>query len=55
MTRRNADKSSDLIDKNLRRAFQQFEEEELPDRFKDLLDKLKTGKTVETSDGKDGA
>ena len=55
MTRKNADKTGDLIDQNLRRAFQQLEEQELPDRFKDLLDKLKSGETVPASDDEDDA
>lgn len=55
MTRTNADKTGDLIDQNLRRAFQQLEEQELPDRFKDLLDKLKAGETVSASDDEDDA
>ncbi|WP_380058013.1 NepR family anti-sigma factor [Falsihalocynthiibacter sp. SS001] len=29
------------IDENLKRVFQQTADEELPDRFKELLDKLK--------------
>ena len=41
--------SSDLIDQNLRRAFRQLEEEELPDRFKDLLSRLQSGEPVSSS------
>lgn len=40
----------DLIDQNLRRAFQEVADEELPDRFKDLLARLKAGENVPTSD-----
>ncbi|MFV2053511.1 NepR family anti-sigma factor [Aliiroseovarius sp. YM-037] len=35
------DKIDQQIDENLRRVFQQKVDEELPDRFKDLIDQLK--------------
>lgn len=37
------DKDHDLIGQNLRRAYESVVQEPLPDRFKDLLDKLKKG------------
>lgn len=40
-----------LIDQNLRRAFQEIEEEELPDRFKDLLARLQSGENIEPGSG----
>jgi hypothetical protein len=43
-------KTGELIDQNLRRAFQEVADEELPDRFKDLLARLKAGEDVPTSD-----
>ena len=41
--------SSDLIDQNLRRAFKQVEDQELPDRFKDLLSRLQSGESVSST------
>jgi len=42
MTKKNISKSVERqIDENLRRVYQDKVEEELPDRFKDLLEKLK--------------
>lgn len=34
-------KQADSIDENLRRVYQQVLEEDVPDRFRSLLDKLK--------------
>ena len=41
-------KSQELIEQNLKRVFQESVDEELPDRFKDLLARLKS------SEGQDG-
>lgn len=38
------------IDSNLRRAYQQNLNEELPKRFVDLIDKLRSGQGIETSE-----
>ena len=54
MKRSSRDKSGDLVDQNLRKAFQQISEEELPDRFKDLLDRLKAGEDVGTQSQETG-
>ncbi|MEO0744199.1 MAG: NepR family anti-sigma factor [Pseudomonadota bacterium] len=42
MTKRDkADKSQAYIEENLKRVFQETLDEEIPDRFKTLLDKLR--------------
>lgn len=48
-------KSQKLIEDNLRRVYQQTLEEDVPDRFKDLLSRLKDRKTPDaTAHRKDG-
>ncbi len=48
-------KAEDEIDENLRRVYQQVLEEDIPDRFKNLLSQLKTsgGEPQEEREGKD--
>lgn len=40
----------DLIDSNLKRAFQDTLEEGVPDRFMSLMEKLKTAQTEKSSE-----
>lgn len=37
--------ATEEIDENLRRVYKQVLEEDVPDRFRDLLEKLKSGET----------
>jgi hypothetical protein len=39
------------IDENLKRVYDEALNEELPDRFKDLLSQLKSGKMDKSNDG----
>lgn len=41
----NDGRDQDLIGQNLRRVYQEVASEPLPDRFKELLDKLKRGES----------
>ena len=50
MTQSPPKRSGELIDQNLRRAFREIEEAELPDRFKDLLSRLQSGEKIDTSE-----
>ena len=43
--------SNDEIDENLRRVYKKVLEEEVPDRFRDLLERLKT-ESSSKSEGK---
>jgi len=54
MKRNSRDKSGDLVDQNLRRAFEQISDEELPDRFKNLLEQLKAGDDVSSTSQETG-
>ncbi|MCP1167973.1 NepR family anti-sigma factor [Limimaricola litoreus] len=49
MTQRDQGDARGDIDAHLKRAFQQLTEEALPDRFTDLLAKLKAGEGAESA------
>ena len=44
------DPTDDHIDQNLKKVYEEVLNEELPDRFKDLLAKLKSGETPGSSE-----
>lgn len=44
-------KAADEVDQNLKRVFQPTLEEELPDRFKNLLDQLRGGSDSSDTSG----
>ena len=51
MTEAGNDKSRDsVIDQSLRRVYEEALDEGIPDRFKDLLDKLKQQENEESSE-----
>lgn len=51
-----ADRSQTFIEENLKRVYQETLDQEVPDRFKDLLDKLRVedGGNQGSDQGKDG-
>ncbi|MEL6644840.1 MAG: NepR family anti-sigma factor [Pseudomonadota bacterium] len=49
------DKSHKLIEDNLKRVYQQTVDEEMPDRFKDLLARLKDSDAASSKNGDGGA
>ena len=53
MTGAKGEKRDELIDQNLRRVYQSVIEEDIPDRFKDLLSKLQSGQPLDRGAGTD--